>query len=275
MLSFFFSKSNRIAPIVALLSCFMSCFMSSAYSYASTENAHYLRGGVGVTFSQDTEFTDEDCRSNSPAALFGCSSGNDGNRIGAYGGFGDSELIEMGFGYLWNEWFQTELSLAYRPHFQFDGQSNFNQIDTDFRQTVTADVKNFSGMVVGVIKPLPLFHINDWFVEPLVMAGLGVAHNRIDRMVYTFPRTTTTTPNGNHSDFAWTVGAGFAYALSAGIDLELLYRYSELGKVYTDADTMEIVFTPTDTLLTDSIVINRTEAALNVNEIIVSVVWYF
>lgn len=271
MLSFFVSKNTYVATIVALL----SCFICSTSSYAIAGNAHYIRGGVGVAFSQDTGFADVDCRSSSPAALFGCSSGNDGNIIGAYGDFGDSELIEMGFGYRWNEWFQTELSFAYRPHFQFDGESNFNQISTDFRQTVTGEVKNFSGMVVGVIKPLPLFHITDWVVEPLLTAGLGVSHNRIDRMVYTFPRTTTTTPNGNHSDFAWTVGAGFAYGLTDGIDLELLYRYSELGKVYTDVDTMEIVFTPTNTLLTNSIVIDRTEAELNVNEIMLSVVWYF
>ena len=80
MLSFFFSKKNSIALVVALL----SCCMFSAHSYATTEKTLYLRGGVGVAFSRDMQFTDDDCQSSSPPALFGCSSGNDGKSSWCY-----------------------------------------------------------------------------------------------------------------------------------------------------------------------------------------------
>ncbi len=271
MLSFFFPKKFRIPVFVVLLSCFV-CIPEV---FAAADKTIYIRAGTGIALSEDTQFSDADCQSNSPAALFGCSMGNDGRAIGAYGDFGNSIVLDMSIGYFWNEWLRTELSFTYRPGFEFEGKSNFSQIDTDFAQTVEADLQSFSGMLVGVVKPLALFSLEKWTIEPILTAGLGFAHNSIDPMVYTFPSTTTTTPSGDHTDFAWTMGAGFAYALTDNIDVELLYRYSDLGEVRTDVDTITITRRSTNGIINNSIIVDETAADLEVNEILLSVVWYF
>ena len=225
--------------------------------------------------SRDSQFSDSNCSSEDPAALFGCARGNDNKKIGAYGDFGNSTVLDLGVGYRWNEWLRSELSIAYRPGFEFDGTSNFNQISTDFRQTVAADLNSLSGLLITLVEPLTLMGCKTWPLEPIITAGMGFARNSIDSMVYTFPSTTTITPSGRHFDFAWTVGAGLSYVLSANINVELLYRYVHLGEVRTDADTMTILQNSTQSVINDSITIAETKADLDSNEVLLSVVWYF
>jgi len=254
---------------------FINILALTAVSAAADGRDFYVRAGGGIALSRDSQFSDSDCSSKTPAALFGCSLGNDDRKIGAYGDWGNSAVLDLGVGYRWNEWLRSELSFAYRPGFAFDGTSNFNQISTDFRQTVAADMNSLSGLVVALVEPLTLMRCKPWPVEPIMTAGIGLARNSIDSMVYTFPSTTTITPDGQHFDFSWTVGAGFSYLLSANINIELLYRYVHLGEVKTDADTMTILQNSTDSVINDSIKIAETKANLDSNEVVLSVVWYF
>lgn len=271
MLSFVLRKNLSISVVIILL----YFFIFVAESFAEADKSVYLRLSGGISLSQDTQFSDLDCNSSSPAAFFGFSPGNDGRTIGASGDFGNSLLPELSLGYRWNDWLRTELALAYRPGFAFEGESNFSQVNTDFTQIVEADLSSFSGMFVAFVNPLSWFGLDNWVVEPLLTAGAGFAHNSIDSMTYTFPTTETMTPSGDHTDFAWTVGAGIGYALTNNIDLELLYRYIDLGEVRTDVDTMTITRRPTNAVINNSIIINETTADLEVNEILVGIVWYF
>ena len=270
---FYYRFSMNIRVLLGLI--FVGFFVFPLELWAEPGQCFYLRLGSGFSSSDHTRFDDVDCNSNSPAALFGCSSGNNGRAIGAYGDFDSSVVFDLGIGYLCNEWLRTEISLAYRPSFEFDGKSNFDQIDINFKQNVEADLKSFSGMVTGVVKPLALLGVKKWVVEPLIIAGVGVSHNRLDSMVYTFPKTATATPSGSHTDFAWSVGAGFSYAVAENIDLELLYRYSDLGDVSTDAGSMTITRLSDNSIITDSITIGKTEADLKVDEILFSIIYYF
>jgi opacity protein-like surface antigen len=254
---------------------FLNIFALPAESAAADGRSFYVRAGGGIALSRNSQFSDLNCSSETPAALFGCSPGNDNRKIGAYGDWGNSAVLDLGVGYRWNEWLRSELSFAYRPGFAFEGTSNFNQISTDFRQTVAADMNSVSGLLIALIEPLPLMRCNPWPVEPIITAGIGMVRNSIDAMVYSFPSTTTITPDGQHFDFAWTVGAGFSYLLSANINIELLYRYVHLGEVKTDADTMIILQNSTHSVINDSIKIGETKADLNSNEVLLSVVWYF
>lgn len=264
---------NYKTNVLIVLLC--SFIVIPVQSLAAGEKTIYIRAGAGISLSSDTEFVDIDCQSSSPAALFGCSSGNDGRATGAYGDFKNSGIFDLGIGYNWNRWFRSELSLSYRPGFQFEGQSNFSQVNTDFKQAVEAEVQSFSAMVSGVLKPMALFQMKQWKLEPLLFAGLGLAHNRLDSMVYTFPTTATMTPDGSNTDFSWSIGAGFSYEVLENIELELMYRYSDLGKVSTDVEAMTIVRRSSNAILNDSIVINETEADLEVNELLLSIILYF
>ena len=94
-------------------------------------------------------------------------------------------------------------------------------------------------------------------------------------MVYTFPETATITPDGSYTGFAWAVGAGFAYELGEDIELEIVYRHTDLGQVNTDIGTMKIVNHSMGEIINDSIIINGTKADLTVNEALLSIVWFF
>lgn len=242
---------------------------------AAEANPFYLRLGAGVAFSEDTVFYDADCDSTSPAAFFGCGNGNDGRPLGAYGDYGNSALVNIAVGYEWNSWLRTEASFSYRPELQFSGEGNFRGISTEFTQTATADIHNYSGMFVGVVKPVVLFSDKKWVVEPLISAGMGFSYNRIDSITYLFPKTSTVTPEGGNTSFAWSVGAGLGYEFSKRIGMELMYNYIDLGQVAKDSDTMTVLRRSDNSVITDSIKVGETEAELQCHEVVLSLVVNF
>ncbi len=97
----------------------------SMTSAVAAGDGFYLRGGIGLDWTKETKFTDEgDCSSLSPAALYGCGSGNDGAPIGSLGDFGTVAGIELGLGYAVAQAARLELLVEYRPHFTFEGLAN-------------------------------------------------------------------------------------------------------------------------------------------------------
>ena len=58
--------------------------------------------------------------------------------------------------------------------------------------------------------------------EPYVMGGLGVAWNKAD--------STALTKSDDRMSFAWTMGAGVGYRVSRCWELDLGYRYADLGQ---------------------------------------------
>lgn len=267
------SSKNKIITkeIVILFSCL---FFIIPQTEAAEKNI-YLRGGVGTSFSRSSNFSDEDCNSKSPAGFFGCVNGNDGKPIGAEGDFGYSVLFDIALGYKVNNWLSTELSMAYRPGFEFHGSSNFLGIPRTFNQDVTGDVDNFSAMFMGLIRPLALLGGPEWDIVPVVTGGVGIAYNKIDNMKYIFPKTETLTPDGVHTCFAWSVGAGFIWSVAQNMEFSLIYRYIDLGEVHTDVDTMTVSLRETGEVLNDSIAIDTTLAKLRVNELLLGLSWYF
>ncbi len=242
---------------------------------AGGDKTVYLHVGVGSVFSENTTFFDVDCHSVSPVPLFGCVTGNDGRPIGAYGDFGNSTVLDIGIGCRWNPWLRTEVTFSYRPNFRFNGRSNFSQLDPSVLQLVYADARSFSLMFTGVVRPLALFGREKWLFTPFLTAGMGVAQNKINSMVYTFPDTETITPDGKDTGFAWSAGAGFSYNLNRNLELDIEVRHSNLGQVSTDAGLMNIIDRSTGDVVNNSIVINGTKADLKTNEVLVSIVWFF
>ncbi|MBK5932380.1 hypothetical protein CCR82_18070 [Halochromatium salexigens] len=100
----------------------------------------YLRAAVGIEQSNDAEFSDRDCASQQPAALFGCVRGDDGRPLGAYGDFGRYPLLKVAFGKRLLPWLRTDLSLGYR--FDSDYQDNANFLSVGTHEPVSADVES-------------------------------------------------------------------------------------------------------------------------------------
>ena len=208
-------------------------------SGAAVAGDYYLRGGIGLDWSGRTVFTDVNCSSTAPAALYGCGTGDDGAPYRSVGDFGTVPAIELGLGYTSGP-VRFELLVEYRPHFAFRGRANFLAPGT--REEVKAKLSSVSGMLAGFVDLAGMGLPKPGPFAPFVGAGLGVVHTRIGKTTMTFPATTTTVPGGNRTGLAWMVTAGVAMAVGERAILDLSWRYTDLGKVRTDRGPGRVVW---------------------------------
>ncbi|MCE2482563.1 MAG: hypothetical protein J4F33_06695 [Alphaproteobacteria bacterium] len=190
----------------------------------------YLRGGMGLDRPGETAFTDEDCATTAPAALYGCGTGGDGALYRSAGTFGTVPALELGLGYATGA-ARVEMLVEYRPDFAFEGRANF--LAPERRQSVSADLSSVSGMLSGFVDLAGLGLPEPGPFAPFVGAGIGVVHTRIGKTTMTFPATTTTVPGGRRTGPAWMVTAGVAMPLDERTTLDLAWRYTDLGEVRT------------------------------------------
>ena len=207
---------------------------------AADPGAFYVRAGTGLDRPAETVFSDRDCSSVSRAALYGCGRGGDGAPHRSVGDFGTPAAFELGLGRVATRALRLEVLAAYRPRLAFRGRANF--LEPMRKQSVEAKVSTLSALLAvhvdlpaaGVVKIGPL--------EPFVGVGAGVVRTRIGETTMTFPRTTTTVPGAERTEFAWMVTAGVAAVLNARTTLELAWRYSDLGEVRTGRGAGRVVW---------------------------------
>ena len=164
----------------------------------------YVRVGVLLDKGEDTRFTDKDCNSQSPAALYGCGMGIDGEALSSVGDFGLITGFEVGLGYVLNPSLRLEGAIHYRPDFSFDGNSNFTQLGLMDRRDVTADLSALSGMLaayVDIFEFLLLQYATP--IGPFVGAGAGLSLIEIGDTRMDFPRTSTIVPGDSHVNLSW------------------------------------------------------------------------
>ena len=200
---------------------------------------YYLRGGIGIDRPGDTVFTDTDCSTRMPAALYGCGTGGDGARLRSAGDFGTVPAVELGLGYAAGA-IRFEALVEYRPRFTFEGHANF--LAPDRRQDVSAKLSSVSGMLAGFVDLAALGLPRAGPFAPFLGAGIGVAHTRIGKTTMTFPATTTTVPGGSRTGLAWMATAGVAVGLGGRVTLDLAWRYSDLGEVRTPRGPGRVVW---------------------------------
>jgi len=233
------------------------------------ETGAYGRLGAGVAWPQTDGFRDGNCASKQPAALFGCGAGNDGRRLGATGGFNPALAVDGALGYRFNRWIRAEALVSWLPDLDFQGQSNFRGA-AGTNQPVKGAVSSVAGFGVAYVD-LP--RVGE--VRPFLGAGLGVARNRIEALNFRFPgiapTAITTIPGGSTSDLAYLLTAGISLALSGRLDLDLAYRFSDLGSVKTSAGQAQVV----RPARTSSIPIGGTTSSLKTHGLVVSLRYAF
>jgi opacity protein-like surface antigen len=114
-------------------------------------------------------------------------------------------------------------------------------------------------------------------VRPFLGAGLGVARNRIESLHFQFPgisaTASTTSPGGSSSDLAYLLTAGISVPLRDRLDLDLAYRFSDLGSVGTGSGQAQVVRpSPRGTFSTP---IGGTSADLQTHGVMVSLRYAF
>jgi len=267
------SPTNLQRALIGLFSA-LPLSLLAPESATSADNGTYLRLGGGITRTMDTDFSDRNCASVSPPALFGCANGPDGRRIGARGDFGDGLLLEAGAGYA-HDWWRAEATIGWRDGLDFSGQANFLRVPLG-QQPVSGDVRSLSFMATGFLELAPLIPaIGQTGVRPYIGAAAGIAWNDTDKTTYSFPTlgtgAVTIAPGGDWSGFAYALIAGLGLPVTDALTLDLAYRYVDLGKVVTDRGTATIVRSQG----TLALEIDRTEAELKAHELSVSLRYAF
>ena len=202
----------------------------------------YIRAGLGLERPSDTRFTDRDCASRSPAALYGCGRGGDGAPTRSSGDFATAGALELGLGRVVAPMARIEARLEYRPRLAFEGRTNF--LAPGRRQSVAADLTTLSALLAAQLD-LPGLGFGAAAhgpVVPFVGAGAGVARVHIGETRMMFPKTTTIVPGASRTDFAWMATAGLAAPLDKHTTLELAWRYADLGEVRTDRGAGQVVW---------------------------------
>ncbi len=200
----------------------------------------YLRAGIGLDYSHDTAFTDVDCSSIAPAALYGCGTDGDGATYRSHGEFGTAISAEIGLGYATEGVARFEAVVEYRPNVPFVGRANF--LAPDRQQSVSAELSSLSGMLAGFLDLAARERPGAGPLTPFIGAGIGVAHARIGETTMTFPSTTTTVPGGSRVNLTWMATAGFAVALNERLSLDVAWRYTDLGEIRTARGEGQVVW---------------------------------
>ena len=208
----------------------------------SNLNELYFRAGFELGWPEETRFTDQECDSTDPAALYGCGGGNDKLPRGSKGDFGRTSGFELGIGHFAATSLRLEAFVSYRPNVSFAGRANFLQISTSDRQDVSADLSALSGMLVGYVDLPGLGLPRLGSLRPFVGAGGGLSRLEIDETRMEFPRTMTIVPGGRRVNLAWMLAAGIAVPLGERAMVEVAWRYTDHGVIETGRGKGRIVW---------------------------------
>ena len=116
----------------------------------------------------------------------------------------ESAVFALGGGYHLNQYLKSDLTIGMRAW----GKAK--------KDGYSADVWTVPALM-NVYASMPYRNL-----EPYVMGGLGAAWNKSD--------STRLAKGDDKFSFAWTLGAGIGYRLSDCWDLDLGYRYVDLGE---------------------------------------------
>ncbi|MDE0409324.1 MAG: outer membrane beta-barrel protein [Alphaproteobacteria bacterium] len=200
----------------------------------------YLRAGVGLDRPGGTAFTDRDCSSASPAALYGCGRGGDGAPLRSVGDFAAAPTLELGLGYAASSALRLEVVAEYRPRLDFEGRANF--LEPRRRQSVEVELSSLTAMLAAYLDLAEAGLPGLGPLAPFVGAGAGVVSTRAGATRMTFPRTTTLVPGARRSGFAWMFEAGVSAALGGRATLDLAWRYTDLGEVRTGRGAGQVIW---------------------------------
>lgn len=224
---------RRAAAAAIVAGAALGCGIAGAGEY-------YFRGGFGIDRPADTAFSDRDCSSASPAALYGCGRGGDGAPLGSVGELGTAPVFELGLGYAATPALRLEVLAEYRPRLVFEGRANF--LEPGRRQSVAAKLTSVSAMLAAHVDLTALGLPRIGPFEPFAGAGVGAVRTRTGETRMTFPRTTTIVPGASRTGFAWMLTAGLSAALDERTTLDFAWRYTDLGEVRTGRGAGRVVW---------------------------------
>ncbi|MGQ9369541.1 outer membrane protein [Azospirillum sp. ST 5-10] len=165
----------------------------------------YLRGDVGASFGRDV-------------------GGSVVEGTGFAGDLGESLLLEAGVGYQLPYNLRTDVTVGYRPGFAIDSSETLGGLSV----SADADVTSWS-IMANLYYDVP----TGTAFTPYVGGGLGVAFNTVDDIDYAIGAGRIREEGDTKTNFAWSLQAGVAYAMTENATIDLGYRYVDLGEFET------------------------------------------
>jgi opacity protein-like surface antigen len=135
-------------------------------------------------------------------------------------------------------WAFESLPVRAELEYTFRGKADFNNTTNRAYLNSVGDVYD-NGNADATVKSQSLManvyydFKNTSDFTPYVSAGIGASFNKLDVTEYQNIISSSASANDKKTDFAWSVGVGVNYALNKDLDLDLGYRYVDLGKVNT------------------------------------------
>jgi opacity protein-like surface antigen len=221
------------SAFVATLAAALTLTVSGSALAQGAVSPLYLRVDAGYAWSKDAEIRDNGVV---PGSFLIC-----GNAPctspGSLNDIGDSYVIGAGVGYRVAPNIRAELAVAYRGGFELDEGDVVAPTPTTFQ----GKIRSWNAMLNGYYD----FDFGaPW--KPYVMAGIGAARNKFKTISGTNPSSVTLPAffsnfqlaGDSETSFAWQLGLGVGYAISAGRTLEFGYRYVDLGDLKIPAQVV-------------------------------------
>ena len=142
---------------------------------------------------------------------------NDGTK------FSNTPVFSAGVGYKISDDVRAEIALQHRK-FKYDY--------TAAGTTTTQSTKNYAAFLNGYYD----FN-NDSSFTPYLTAGLGVSRNKAGDGKQDDGGTPEIYAGKTSTNLAWNVGVGSKMAISSDLDLDIAYRYVDLGKIKKFSDS--------------------------------------
>lgn len=162
-----------------------------------------------------------------------------------------SLVLDVGGGYIFNEFFRTDLMIGYRNY--------------RYKTYPSTKINTYSFIANGYLEA----H-NDTIFTPYLLGGVGVGFSKPSSMTSTLPAMKLSVKGKNVTNFVWNLGAGVRAKVLDSVDVELLYRYVALGHTKITVNTT-IVAAPSVSVPVRSMKLK----SLGANEILAGVIFRF
>jgi opacity protein-like surface antigen len=180
----------------------------------------YLKAELGYSKARDADFREDN--PNSPDCFLYVTSTTCG---GTLNDLGNGWTGGIGVGYRTGSGFRVDLT--------YNRRSGYNLSGTDPAGTIyDPDVTSDAFMLNGTYELPMVFGA----VRPFIGGGIGTSRNEMDALKWSDPGCCSGTLNGGKkTDTAWQFTLGADIALQDKWTLEVLYRYTDMGKFVKNA----------------------------------------
>ncbi|MEH0075523.1 outer membrane protein [Pannonibacter sp. Pt2] len=139
----------------------------------------------------------------------------------------DTMVIGVGVGYKFNDYLRSDLTFDYEPSAKYTGYAPCNLCTGSDSSRETSNIDVWTLMLNGYLD------VGTWNgFTPYVGAGVGAAYVNVKDTKSFNPNGVTTSYDGSSGkwNFAWALMAGTSYAVTPNWDIDLGYRYKNLGE---------------------------------------------